>query len=82
MTLYASYTVHHIAKTRKNITDFVEQHLNGFYEYGFIKFVVIATPYYKCLENNCNYCDTILLNAAADLSAAAEIERNYKHVAI
>ena len=39
-------------KSRKNITDFVEQHLNGFYEYGFIKFVVIATPYYKCLENN------------------------------
>ena len=39
-------------KSRKNITDFVEQHLNGFYEYGFIKFIVIATPYYKCLENN------------------------------
>lgn len=39
-------------KSRKSITDFVEQYLSGFYEYGFIKFVVIATPYYKCLENN------------------------------
>lgn len=39
-------------KARKSITDYVEQQISGFYEYGFIKFVVIATPYYKCLENN------------------------------
>lgn len=39
-------------KSRKSITDYVEQELSGFYEYGLIKFVVIATPYYKCLENN------------------------------
>ena len=39
-------------KSRKSITDYVEQQLGGFYDYGFIKFVVIATPYYKCLENN------------------------------
>lgn len=39
-------------KSRKSITDYVEQQLSGFYEYGFIRFVVIATPYYKCLENN------------------------------
>lgn len=39
-------------KSRKSITDYVEQQISGFYEYGFIKFVVIATPYYQCLENN------------------------------
>ena len=39
-------------KSRKSITDYVEQQLSGFYEYGFIRFIVIATPYYKCLENN------------------------------
>lgn len=39
-------------KSRKSIIDYVEQQVAGFYEYGYIKFVVIATPYYKCLENN------------------------------
>ena len=39
-------------KSRKSITDYVEQQLSGFYEYGFIRFIVVATPYYKCLENN------------------------------
>lgn len=39
-------------KSRKSITDYVGQNISGFYDYGYIKFVVIATPYYKCLENN------------------------------
>lgn len=39
-------------KSRKSITDYVEQNISGFYEFGYIRFVVIATPYYKCLENN------------------------------
>lgn len=38
-------------KARQSITDYVDQKLS-FYEYGFIKFVVVATPYYQCLENN------------------------------
>lgn len=38
-------------KARQSITDYVDQELS-FYEYGFIKFVVVATPYYQCLENN------------------------------
>lgn len=38
-------------KARQSITNYVDQKLS-FYEYGFIKFVVVATPYYQCLENN------------------------------
>ena len=38
-------------KARQSITDYVDQKLS-FYEYGFIKFIIIATPYYQCLENN------------------------------
>lgn len=38
-------------KARQSITGYVDQKLS-FYEYGFIKFIVIATPYYQCLENN------------------------------
>ena len=38
-------------KARQSITDYVDQKLS-FYEYGFIKFIVVATPYYQCLENN------------------------------
>lgn len=38
-------------KARQSITDYVDQKLS-FYEYGFIKFVVVATSYYQCLENN------------------------------
>lgn len=41
-------------KSRASITDYVEQHISGFYEHGLISFIVIATPYYKCLENNSN----------------------------
>lgn len=39
-------------KSRRSITDYIEQKVTGFYDYGFIKFVVVATPYYQCLENN------------------------------
>ena len=39
-------------RARKDIIDYVENALSYFYEYGLIKFVVVATPYYKCLENN------------------------------
>lgn len=39
-------------KSRKAITDYVEQKISGFYDFGYIRFVVIATPYFKCLENN------------------------------
>lgn len=38
-------------KARQSITSYVDQELS-FYEYGFIKFIVVATPYYQCLENN------------------------------
>lgn len=41
-------------KSRKSITDYVTQNISGWYDFGVIKFVVIATPYYKCLENNRN----------------------------
>lgn len=39
-------------KSRKSIVDYIDLKTKGFYDYGCIKYVVIATPYYKCLENN------------------------------
>ena len=39
-------------KARKSITDYVEQNIISFYDYGLIRYVIMATPYYKCLENN------------------------------
>jgi len=39
-------------KARASITDYVEKEISGFYEFGYIRYVIIATPYYKCLENN------------------------------
>ena len=55
-------------KARQSITDYVDQKLS-FYEYGFIKFVVVATPYYQCLENNRKRSRQVPENA---------IERMYK----
>ena len=39
-------------KARKSITDYVEQNIISFYDYGLIRYIIMATPYYKCLENN------------------------------
>lgn len=39
-------------KARNSITQYVDENLQGFYDYGLIRYIIIATPYYKCLENN------------------------------
>lgn len=41
-------------KSRKSITDYVASRVSGFDYYVHVEYVVIATPYYKCLENNLN----------------------------
>lgn len=39
-------------KSRESIVNYIDVQLKGFYDYGYIRYVVMATPYYKCLENN------------------------------